>query len=269
VTENISGEDFPTSGLKGFYDEIRLFREILQGTQDPDARAVKSFLKDYLELGVVLAAHLDLPGVAGKLCLLLYRIPSEYDLKGGGTYADEGWRTHSAEIAAYVDSNIVLAVRERSHPSDPIITSGIGIRSRVWLMRPDCVPEPLINPAPFKNTLEIAWAGGPGIVGVGVDMSAVRMDKADGGKHSLIEGVAQAGNCFGSLSGRGARQSAIESKLVDHLAGIRIKLGEKGSVVWDKECFTDGVEFCKCVFCPTDTLFSREKRTGYMLDIAF
>lgn len=267
MAQNISADNFSAASLEAFYNELRLCREAKKRAVGANRHNFSGFLKNYVEVEVVISLHFEISDPALQFCLLFFFVPDDVSSAVPfQIHAADIWKANDWGLLCNTNSKAVLVVRVSGEPPDEIISSSVGIRSRVWLMPANCVPEPLVNAADFEEAFEVAWVRSPRIVDLADDSSSDSISSMNG----LIEGVTKAGDSLGYLALKYvAGKRAIDFDLLNRISSLRIKLDENGDIVWDKECRADGIELTKCVICPVDTLLSRKKRSGYRVELSF
>src|SRR5580658_737112 len=138
---------FQASRLEGFYNDIRLSREIYQRASRIHGMRQPGILKDYLEIELIVALHFYIANPANKFCLVFYRIPYRRHDVHGPDFPGDLRKLMPADLTIDPKSDGMFVIRHLGESTKNVIASGIGIRSRVWLMSLDCAPEPLIDPS--------------------------------------------------------------------------------------------------------------------------
>jgi hypothetical protein len=209
-------------------------------------------LKDYLKAELVVAIQIDVADPPYQFCLVLHRVPSRRQyFQAVDRNCGNARESSHCDVPINTQSNCVFFVRQSCERANNVVAANVPIRSRIWLMGSECVPEPLINPSFLDESFKVNWRLGPRVVDTPVAPFASQISS---GERRLIKGISGVDEGFGGLSGHALRQPFVQDQLLNILSGITVNLSNNAADVILKESLAGLFKLRNCVLCPTDRI---------------
>lgn len=257
-----SAREVQAGSLKSLYSLIRSHGEFGKRATGVHRLRKNGIVKDYLESKLIVAVKLHIAIPAQQFCFAFLRVPSGYGhFKVFDDSSMEIRIPSGNDMPDDSESNRVLVIRQFSQGANNVIAAGVSVRSWIWLVPLEYAPEPLVDASALEEVIKVGRALGPGVVNRFVAFTGCDVP---GGEGSLVEGVAGCGQSLSSSSRENARDSFIESKLLDALSGLRINLSNDSVITTLEETLEGSAELVNCILCPTDRLARWLKLRNYL-----
>lgn len=244
--------------LNVIQDQLRLFRKESDrvGGSELLQYVGSGRFKGYIKGDLAFAAKLSLAFPSSQLYLFSFRVPSGHwndaDFDPIKVNGDIG----PTDVAAYFDTDRVLAVCERRHGADKGVSFGIRVISRIWLVRSDHIPK-LARDSLFSSlsvleppVVEVCAAGGPREMPVLDGLS----DSITCGENNLVERVPSVVDGVSKPPFDGVGQRLDHSEFFDRMACAKFELSDASERIWLEEGFGGSVSLSPGVYCSVNKL---------------
>lgn len=251
-------QQFSASSLEAFYNSLRFAREQSQRVPDIHRLRKPGIAKDYLKNDVVLLVHLGLADPSHRYCFVFYRVPiGPKDLQHLNGLPSDSAVLNRADVGICGDADRVFSIGDCGESTDKVVVGGTRIRSRIWMMRREYVPEPLIDESFFEQTFKVRLVCGPREIGL-VQLRAA--EDALSSKDRLIESVPSVNQCAVGVPAEVVGERRGQPDFLDVFSSLSISLGDNFYRIWAEESISDSFEFTESFLCPTDGLLRYGKR---------
>ncbi len=252
MRNNLAEPKLLASRFESLCGQAGLFRKAFERGNSVHRLRKPGIAKGYVEAKLVIAVHFNVPAPPYKFCFVFLRVPPGHKNVHGlnDTPMDRRVSCRS-DVADDCQANGVFVVRHLGKGADYVVTSGVAVASRVWLMVGENIPEPLINSTCLEEAVQVGGASSPRVVNASI--------RPPGGKVScrkgcFIESVPSLSQCLGSFSPERFRQGFCEADFLDVLTSCRIELGNNFCHATLEKPLKSSVKLVDCLICPFDRL---------------